>query len=199
VLEQELNLLRRHLLPASPNPTGTYAPAVYSRTHGYRVLAHAEFEYYFEERSKELCMWSVDRWNTHGKPSRIIAALLANFGSEMGKPKPTDPQWVLDVALTARIASANTKFHQLVDRNNGIKEDNLLKLLLPIGIDMTEVEPAWIATMEAFGRDRGSIAHRLASMHRLTSLPNPFDELETVMQILRGTKDLDEKLNALKR
>ncbi len=198
-LERELKTLRRHLLPAQRSATGVYPKSTYTRVYGYRVLAHAEFEFYFEERAKELCKWSVDRWKNSQKASRVIASLLSYYGYAMSSPKANREQWLAEIDFIAHIEKASTVFHAGVANNHGIKEQNIIQLLLPIGIDPSDLDNVWLANIEAFGRSRGSIAHQSPSAHRITSLPDPFSELQTVGDLLNGTKDLDEKMNALKR
>lgn len=117
----------------------------------------------------------------------------------MNSPKQNKAQWLMEIEFVTRIERANSVFHAEVAKNHGIREQNIIQLLLPVGIELSDLDNVWLASIEAFGRSRGSIAHQSASAHRLTSLPDPFSELRTVDALLNGTKDLDEKLNALKR
>lgn len=50
-LKTSIRSLRRHLLPAKFDPTGTYRDRVFTGVVAFRVLSHAAIEQYFEERS----------------------------------------------------------------------------------------------------------------------------------------------------
>ncbi len=47
----------------------------------------------------------------------------------------------------------------VVDMNHGIKENNILKVLLPLGIEITKLDKTWLSVMESFGSTRGRFAH----------------------------------------
>ena len=49
-LKTQLDRLKDEFLPEI-SPTGSYSESQLSRTAAYRVLAHAEIEYYLEERA----------------------------------------------------------------------------------------------------------------------------------------------------
>jgi len=80
--------------------------------------------------------------------------------------------------------------------NHGIKERNVLKLLLPVGIREHEIETAWLATIDSFGSDRGTTAHQSASKPQ--ALPDPKSELETVKAIVKGMIPIDRRLAELR-
>jgi hypothetical protein len=200
VLRRELKVLRKSLLPIRPDPTGVYSDAVYTRTRSYRVLAHAEFEYYFEERAKEICRWAVSDWPQSGRASRVVASLLSYYGEPIGSPaRGARADWINEIKIGVKLGIASGRFHGDIRNNHGIREENILKMLLPIGVVIDDFDPAWLATIEAFGINRGSVAHQSASVHRLTNIPDPFTELQTVADILGGIQDLDALLNSLKR
>ena len=54
LLSRRINELRRHLLPAKFDPTGTYSPRVHERCRAFRLLVHAEFEAFIEDRVSEV-------------------------------------------------------------------------------------------------------------------------------------------------
>ena len=45
-------------------------------------------------------------------------------------------------------------------KNHGIKEKNILGLLLPIRLSMSDINQTWLATIDSFGSDQGNTAHR---------------------------------------
>src|SRR4051794_17081320 len=85
-LEAELRVLRAHLLPNPFSPTGLYPDPVYTRTIAYRVLAHAEFESYLEDRVQDLFLTAVASWQNYNKVSKVITCMLAFSGMQMDGP-----------------------------------------------------------------------------------------------------------------
>ena len=72
---------------------------------------------------------------------------------------------------------------------------NLLKLLLPIGIDSDDLDQVWLANMNNFGEERSQIAHSSAIKTKKT--PNPADELERVKQIIQELEKVDQLITKL--
>jgi len=201
-LLDELAFLRKCLLPHEFDPTGSYADEVYTRAAGYRLLAHAEFEAYIEDRVREVALTAVQAWKSKKRASRTIVALLAYSGQTMDTTppsmRPTDPGqaklWSQKLDFTNRIeASVAALFHS-IHENHGTKENNLLRLLLPIAIDVNQIDPVLLADMNSFGERRGETAHRSASA-RLQL--DPKDELATVEAIAKGLQDVDKLFDRL--
>ena len=207
-LEIELHRLRTHMLPRKPSPTGVYRESVVSRTFGYRVLAHAEFEYYFEERAKEICIWCIKSWKRDSKASKSLSTLMSYYGYEMESPKHSKgviaaadkSRWLSDISFDSRINRASRLFHQAISVNHGVKEHNIVQMLLPMGIDYDDLDAAWLAAIDSFAQDRGSVAHVSGSVNRLGSVPDPFTAIHTVENVLLpGAKEIDALINSLKR
>src|SRR4051812_39432801 len=76
-LKQELTRLREHLLPQVFDPTGSYDDNVFTKALAYRVMAHAEFEAYVEDRVRELYVSAMLIWEQHGRMSKVVACMLA--------------------------------------------------------------------------------------------------------------------------
>ena len=94
------------------------------------------------------------------------------------------------------LRSAVTIFERWVTGNHGVRERHLLKLLLPVGVKRAEIDPAWMATIDTFGSNRGQMAHSSVGVQQP---PDPKTELQTVQLILKGLENLDETLAKLKR
>gem|GEM_PF-442416 len=197
-LRDELSLLSTHLLPHERDPIGDYPPQVYTCENAYQVLAHAEFESYFEDRVKDLCIWSVQQWKLSQAVSKVTVSLLSyhspflKMGGQGSKP-------VMDaMSITSRIDDANKRFHRIIKDNHGIRERDIITLLFSRGITSEDIDTGWLATLDSFGISRGWLAHQSASVHRLQSLLDPFSIKGTVDQILDGITELDLKLNKLR-
>jgi hypothetical protein len=166
-LEQELRKLRRFMLPRQFDPTGVYSDVVYTRALAYRILAHAEFESYFEDRVREVYLGAIHAWQNRGKMSKVIAAMLAFSGQMMEGPPDsrTPPQpsqkagWDDKLKLANKVTKAGNALNRILTNNHGVREPNLLKMLLPVGIEDAAIDTTWLATIDSFGKDRGSAAH----------------------------------------
>jgi len=84
-----------------------------------------------------------------------------------------------------------------LNENHGIREKNLLGMLLPIGIESDDIDATWLATIDGFGQDRGSAAHKSSAVSRTQQPPDPKNEFDRVTYLLQGLKDIDEMLNYL--
>ena len=155
-LKTQLDRLKDEFLPEI-SPTGSYSESQLSRTAAYRVLAHAEIEYYLEERAWTKVIDAKKAWET-GKTTRTLICLLGFSDLTMDKPPDTlkKPSNVKQdnhdkrLEITEKINSAIKSFKKIIDNNHGVKEKNILALLLPIGIDSDDLDPAWLADMNTF-------------------------------------------------
>jgi hypothetical protein len=204
-LERGLSSLRKCLLPQRFSPTGAYPFRIIIRTNAYSVLAHAEFEEYIETRVWDLALSSVHALATTGSVNRVIACLIAFSGKEQKFPPETlappagitMSSWDEKLEFVERAKSALNAFKQVINQNHGIREKNLLGLLLPVGIQSAQLYVTWLSTVDSFGQQPGMIAHHSAASYRATLLPDPHTELNTVRKILTGFRDIDDHLNKL--
>lgn len=204
-LTKELNRLKKQFLPKI-NPIGFYSDRQLALTIAYRVLAHAEIEAYLEERVWEVVLNAKKSWNRTSKPCRTLISLVAFSGRMMESPPDTlnpmkgSKSIVLEkIKLDRKIDSTISSFKRVIDQNHGVKEANLLALLLPIGIDSDDLDSALLATMNAFGEQRGIVAHSSAISYKTIQPPDPATELSRVQQITAGLLLVDELITDLKR
>jgi hypothetical protein len=147
-------------------------------------LVHAEIEAYIEDRAWQTVLSSVRSWKTDRKPRHVISALLA-FCRQTVDPPPS---------LEAAVDSASRAFKYLLDKNNGIKEDDVLRMLQPIGIDRGDLDGTWLNSLSSFGTLRGEIAHASVGVHKPV---DPRSEFKSVRQLLAGVRDLDALIDEL--
>jgi hypothetical protein len=192
-LERRVQALRRHLLPEQFSPTGAYSARIVDRTRAFQLLAHAEVEAFVEDAV--LCAvnecWAS--WNKDQKVRRPLIGLLSWFHD----PAPGVPS-ALPIGqpfLHQRIDAARKKFSRLVHENQGIKPQHLINLLMPTGIREADIDQAWLDGMREFGDKRGETAHRAAVA--VVSHPDPKEEYERVLTVLRGLEKLDTTLRKL--
>ena len=200
-LEKELNKLRKYFLPAKFEPTKLYSERKLAHATSYRVLAHAEIEAYLEDRVEEIADSAVKIWQAKKQISPTLICLLAFSGMELEKPPesvtPKQPSFRKkleeQLQLDKKIGKAYGCFLASVKENHGIKEKNILALLLPIGINSDDLEQDWLNLMNTFGENRGIVAHTSALSYKTKQPINPQDELDMVNKIVYGVKSLSGK------
>jgi RiboL-PSP-HEPN len=202
-LAKELNRLKRQFLPKT-NPTGIYSDRQLSLTIAYRVFAHAEIEAYLEDRVKTVALDAKIKWDNHRKTSRVLLSLLAFSGEIMNLP----PDTLSPVKGSKKVSLEKTKLDKKIDlaincfiktinQNHGLKEANILALLLPIGIDSDDLDLDLLLDLNTFGEQRGLVAHSSAISYMTKKPPDPVDELNQVQQITQGLLQIDELINTL--
>ncbi|MGB7709763.1 MAG: HEPN domain-containing protein [Microcoleus sp.] len=204
-LTRELNRLKKQFIPKI-NPIGLYSHRQLVLSLAYRVLVHAEIEAYFEDRVWEVALNAKKNWDSQGKTCRTLICLLAFSGQMMEVPpdtlSPTKGSKKFPdgkIKINKKIDSAIESFNRIIKQNHGIKEANILALLLPIGIDTDDLDPAWLATMNTFGEERGVVAHS-SSTSPTIQVPDPATELRRVEQIIsQELWKVDELINNLMR
>lgn len=202
-LERELRRLKKQFIPKI-SPTGTYSDRQLSLTIAYRVLAHAEIEAYLEERAWDVALHAKKNWDNKGSASRTLISLVAFSGQTMELPpntltpvKASKQVPANKIKIDEKIKSALTAFQQVIQQNHGLKESNILSLLLPIGVNSDDLDSVFLANMDTFGKDRGVVAHSSAQSHRVTNLSDPATELNRIKQIIGDLVKLDELISNL--
>jgi hypothetical protein len=187
--------LERRFLPK--RLTGPFTIRQHDLARGFRLLAHAEIEAYLEDRAKEISLEAVRRFQSNRKPHAVTLSLVAHcivqgeLTDKYLKEKYTNQSDHLDAAV---IAANNTYQYRLI-QNHGIREDNILSLLLPVGFKVTEIEQAWLSQMNSFGKIRGETAH---TSFAPTKLVDPKTEQTTVSQLIAGLQQIDDIFTRLK-
>jgi hypothetical protein len=98
--------------------------------------------------------------------------------------------------MKGRIGEARSHFIGAVQHNHGIKEENVLSLLFPVGIVERDLNQTWLNTMSSFGRDRGGFAHK--SWLTVTP-PDPMSIHQDVRLLIQGLGQIDKRLAELSK
>ncbi len=203
-LTKELNRLKRQFLPKINPPGIYYSDRQLALIIAYRVFAHAEIEAYLEDRVKKVALDAKINWDNHGKTSRTLLSLLAFSGEMMDVPPDTlspikgSKKVALEkIKLDKKIEIAVNCFMKAINQNHGLKEANILALLLPIGIDSDDLDLGLMLDLNTFGEQRGLVAHSSAISYMTRKLPDPADELNQIQQITKGLSQIDKLINAL--
>ncbi|WP_373535874.1 HEPN domain-containing protein [Microcoleus sp.] len=204
-LTKELNRLKKQFIP-KVSPTSLYSDRQLALTLTYRVFVHAEIEAYFEDKVWEVALNAKNNWDSQGKTCRTLICLLAFSGQMMEVPpdtlNPTKGSTKVKeekIKINKKIDLAIKSFKRVIDQNHGIKEANLLALLLPIGIDTDDLDSAWLGTMNTFGEERGVAVHTSATSAKTIRVLNPINELQRVEQIIQELLRVDELIDNLMR
>jgi hypothetical protein len=189
--------LRSNLLPEEFEPTGLYSVQVHESARAFRLLAHAEFEAFIEDRAQQIVTRAVSEWLSRGSIRLSLLALVA-FESTTGWKDATilsaNEKQKKAPDLAQRINDARKSYlNYLVMQNNGIKEKNLLRILFPLGAREENIDEQWLSTLEAWATARGDLAHKSGKPQRLL---DPHAEYETVKDLMRGFEDIDEVLDS---
>lgn len=201
-LRQRMTELEANLIPPLREDLG-YTEADYDRVRAFIVLTHAEVESFLELRVLAELAKRLEAWNTSKRPSGVLMGLLAFGGTDWpatiddyAKPRnETAPSWKLR-DLQRRLDSAHATLHGSVRMtNHGIRKRNTLALLLPLGMQIDELDAALLDQLDAFGGTRGEIAH--GSARRVTVQPDPGDAKARAAQLLAGLETLDAAITQL--
>ncbi|HCR3183399.1 TPA: hypothetical protein ON424_001366 [Morganella morganii] len=205
-LQERLEELRNHLLPAEFSLIGEYDPVQLDMAKGYRLLTHAEFESYLEDVSADTVNYALRRWGENKTPSMTIVSFLAAYHSCWSVGDEQNNQELINLSqgrsnpkdsLSEIMSIASKQFMKKVKSNHGIKAKNFKLLMLPTGIDIDELQPEMLPKLDSFGSKRGEIAHT-SGRGRVSQQINPKDELDDVNFLLDCFRILDTKLVEIK-
>ena len=190
-LRARIRHLRNHFLPKRFDPTGTYSDRQVDRARAFRLLAHAEIEWYLEEIVVDTANSAFLAWQQRRLVTEPLIALIAYTDSGI-EPVPGTIPLAGKRDLDNRIEKCRNQFNRYVKtRNHGIREENILRLLLPVGISEYEIDTTWLSTTSSFGRERGDTAHR---SNQVYNPPDPRNEFDIVTQVVEGLSTIDERL-----
>jgi hypothetical protein len=189
-LERRLKKLRKRFLPAVFSPVGNYTDRQLDYARGYRLLAHAEIEAFLEDRCRQVANSTLKQYRVDRQPKSVLLNLLSfhlvqdQLSNNKMKAIYSAKKDHCDESLT----DANSAYNKVLSKNQGIREDNMLKMILPIGLDPAKIDATWLNTLDAFGANRGEIAHTSIKTQQQI---DPQDEFKTVKSLLKGLETLD--------
>jgi hypothetical protein len=181
-LARRISKIETSYLP-SVNQSGNYTSKEQDDLRAYLLLIHAEIESFFEEVSEEKVKLAFKKWKISRTKSNVLLS-RASFSTNTWSENE----------LEDRINKSLTLYIQKLKKNHGIKEKNILDILLPVGIELNNIDSTWLNTMTSFGQNRGEVAHSTARVQ------NPLDPLtlkNTVTLILNEIKLIDETIKKI--
>ncbi len=137
----------------------------------------------------------MSQWSSTRTPSDLLLCLLAHYhrGFDVDDDDPA-PVFAESTRLKVKesikevVERAFKQYAGLHERNHGIREANLKKLTLPIGIRKEDLDPTWVTNLDEFGKKRGDVAHKAVKAQQQI---DPKAELEDVEKLVAGLEDLD--------
>jgi len=144
-------------------------------------LIHAEIENYFEA----IGLKSLEAFNNKKLNNKVLNRVkysLTIYNQRSFEGGQED--------YITRISNSINSYKSNVNQNNGIKEKDILKIILPIGYPYDEIDSTWITTLNSFGSLRGKLIH--SSMSKIKNLIgyDYFDE--TILKIIiPGIRKID--------
>jgi hypothetical protein len=194
-LQLNVARLEKRFLPRKL--TGPFTDREHDLARGFRLLAHAEIEAYLEDRAKDVAQASVRQFKVDRKPKTVVWCLVAFqlVQNELDEKYFREHYGGRNDHIDSVITKAYNRFDYLIRHNHGIREVNVLNLLLPIGFTPGEIDNTWLSTVDSFGSNRGETAH---TSYKPTVLVDPATEKSTVLQILSGLVDIDAVFTRLK-
>lgn len=195
-LEKRLREARRHFLPKSFSSTGAYSARQVDLTRAYRVLVHAEIEAFIEDIARAAIISNVNRWKQHRRPSATLMAFLACYHAGWSESSE-DPKALPEASQKVRndpddvINHALKQYHGKLKENHGVRESDLRTLIPPTGVRWADLDSTWIASLDAYGTQRGIVAHSAVTVQQTI---DPKSELDSVTAILAGLAKLDALL-----
>lgn len=133
-LRERIDDLHFRLVPPL-DPTGTYSEADYDCMSAFRLLVHAEIERFIEILVEDAILKfpkKIALWRVAGYHFTLVDSLVLYMDKEL---------------------------RENVKKNNGVKSNNILNLLKPLGITGSQLDNIWLQTMNTYGEIRGGHAH----------------------------------------
>ncbi|WP_406700856.1 hypothetical protein V5E97_18880 [Singulisphaera sp. Ch08] len=199
-LRKAITKSRHALLPSKFDPTGTYRnpDKVHYRALSFRIMVHAEIEAYLEDRSREVLDAAWKHWKATRVPSETIICLLGY--SEVALKLPPDslgggPNKLSYESIETPLQKAYNVWLRRSRENHGIKEANVLSLVLPLGIEHTKLGTTLLNDLSSYGLARGLVAH--TSNYTITQYADPKDEFNTATNLATSLEKLDELFNCM--
>lgn len=158
-----------------------------------------------EDRAWGVALKAKRAWDEKSMLTKTIVTLIAFSGRLMERPpNTTQPeqtgqsgQWDERAKVSKKIDMAVNDFHRVVEGNHGIKEENVVNLLLPIGVECDELDGVLIADLNSLGESRGLVAHKAFQTYSVTQQIDPKDEMKKVNSLIDNLTSIDAMFEKL--
>ncbi len=122
-------------------------------------LIHAEFETYFEQLGFFVISNYQNNTLTKRQKAKINYSIIC-YGTKVYEGASE--------TITNRIEGNIVHLKGVIANNNGIKEKDILKIILPLSFPVAQINQTWMNTINSFGSMRGDLIHN--SLNQVTRL-----------------------------
>ncbi|PXY00836.1 hypothetical protein DF185_13125 [Marinifilum breve] len=154
-LQSRIIFLENNILP-DVKINGNYTKKESDLIRSYVLLVHAEIESYFEDIAKLKIQKALQDWRSDRKKSNCLLAVMSFCSEEINWERISKEE---KSKFDFRVNKTVRHFIDKLDSNHGIKSKNICNILLPIGIEISQLDDVWLGTMDSFGSKRGLFAH----------------------------------------
>ena len=160
-LVDEVGRLEGDLLDSEPKFPALYSYSEILRRRSFFVFSHAELEWYWERTAESILNAAATRWKATGEENPVLNSLM----SRPRKQRRTSAHGDAASGAASRraqggVEGAIDRHRGVIERNNGIKRDNIERMFDPLGVSMDDFDPRVFAEMGKLATYRGDIVHR---------------------------------------
>lgn len=166
------------------NPSASLLLQNQDKLRAFKLLVHAEIESYIETAVLEVWNKCDSEWKNNKTvvPSLAFLIMFSNSKFEANEKQLT---------TSTRIEQILTSFKTVITNNHGIKRENILRLVVPLGVDYSSIDQTWLSTIESYGSTRGDVAHKSFAVQQPLDKNN---ELKNLGFVLKGLSKIDLKI-----
>jgi hypothetical protein len=189
--------LSKALLPEA-DPRARYSDDAILRMFAFRLSAHAEFEAFLERCADEVVEAYARKIQTNSLSVRVQRLLLLHQGMVNTYPPVTlSVRTGYQKDVTNQIKNFLSAHQSKIEANNGVSEKDILKLFVPLGVDLSFFKLDWLESMNRLASSRGDAAHRSWILEGARAQPDPKGERELFALPLLGTRHLVDRVELL--
>lgn len=154
----------------------------------FKILVHAEMEYYFEQQSQKVLSLAKDRFEQNKHLSNVLLTMLVYSNLPYAANQKDDE---IDARIKRIFEDTNFSY----SKNHGIKSDNLAQMFHQIGLPIRKKYSILCAELESYGTVRGELAHQ--SAYAITRRFYKNYEVEQISRVLNEISLLDNDIEQL--
>lgn len=160
----------------------------------------AEIQSYMEDVCKAIAIKSMRSWLDDGLTSKTTVAMLRYTDCALRQapkllhPSKDDKNGNLLLDLSKVVQKHYSNYFAIIEENNGVREGDLIRILLPIGIQSNDISENLKVDLTNLTKRRGGYAHN--ARHRSMNY-SIIDDHRLVIRCTRSIRTLDNSLYLL--
>lgn len=198
-LQRAIAKAKKNFLPCPINKNTFWEEKDYYHANAFCLVCHAEIEEYIEELVRYAAKKNFQRFkNGNGRQTFFIHVLGWYVFEHLLEPDKITYEKLVSKyhkgSLFEILEDCQMSLNAMLSKNHGIREENLKKMLSPLGIDLNTLDQAWLNDIDSFGKLRGGFAHKGFGVQPAIA---PDIACNKVDALLIGLKNLDLKIISL--